>query len=221
MTVRFLRNSPDSSYPLLSKAVRAALLSTAMGIGVVPITGMAAQDGTEQIHQRFDLPAGALSDVLNQFARQAGITLSSTPAQTQGRASPGLQGDYSAEQGLNHLLGGSGLQAVSADGVSFVLQALPDRSALTLPTTDIKGFALGNALGSMEGYNATHSQIATKTSTALLETSQTVSVMRHNIRQMDYNPRIPRLAEVFDERYQGTSESFQRRIQDRRADPRL
>ncbi|RBL65232.1 TonB-dependent siderophore receptor, partial [Pseudomonas sp. MWU13-2625] len=80
-------------------------------------------------------------------------------------------------QGLNQLLRGSGLEAVSQDGGSYVLRPVPQGSALTLPTTEVKGFALGNALGSMEGYNATHSQIATKTSTALLETSQSVSVV--------------------------------------------
>ncbi len=180
MTVCFPRNS---SYPLLSKAVRAALLSTAVGISAVPLAAMAAQAGVEQIQQRYEISAGPLGAVLNQFARQAGITLSSTPAHTQGRQSSGLHGEYSIEQGLNRLLSGSGLQAVSADGVSFVLQKAPEDSALTLPTTDIKGFALGNALGSMEGYNATHSQIATKTSTALLETSQSVSVVTRE--QMD------------------------------------
>lgn len=180
MTVCF---PSHSSYPLLRKAVRAALLSTAMGISVVPLTVMAAEPGAEHVTQRYQVPAGLLSDALNQFARQAGITLSSTPAQTQGRQSAGLQGEYSVEQGLSHLLNGSGLQATSDDGVSFVLHVPPENSALTLPTTDIKGFALGNALGSMEGYNATHSQIATKTSTALLETSQTVSVVTRE--QMD------------------------------------
>ena len=182
MTVRFFSNSPYS-YPLLGKAVRAALLSTTMGIGLLPVASVAADAGVEHISQRYDIPAGALNDVLNQFARQAGITLSSTPAQTQGRQSAGLHGEYSAEQGLSQLLNGSGLQAQAQDDVSFVLQAQPESEALILPTTDIKGFALGNALGSMDGYNATHSQIATKTSTALLETSQTVSVVTRE--QMD------------------------------------
>ena len=155
MTVRFLRNSSDLSYPLLSKAIRAALLSTVMGISVLPIAGVAADAETAQVNQHYEIPAGSLSEVLNQFARQAGITLSSTPAQTQGLQSAGLQGEYSTEQGLNHLLSGSGLQAVSEDDVSYVLQVPPQTNALTLPSTDIKGFALGNALGSMEGYNAT------------------------------------------------------------------
>ncbi|MDQ0706827.1 hypothetical protein QF043_005619 [Pseudomonas sp. W3I7] len=133
MTVRFLNDSPDFSYPLLAKAIRVALLSTAVGMGAVPLVGMAAQAGSEHIHQRYDIPAGPLSDALNQFARQAGITLASTPAQTQGLESPGLHGEYSAEQGLNYLLNGSGLQAASQDGASFVLQPLAQSSTLTLP----------------------------------------------------------------------------------------
>lgn len=59
---------------------------------------------------------------------------------------------------VSQLLSGSGLQAQAQDEVSFVLQAQPESDALTLPATDIKGFALGNALGSMDGYNATHSR---------------------------------------------------------------
>ena len=183
MPVCFPRNTCDSSYPLLGQAIRAALLSTALGISTVPITVLATEGSAELVNQHYEIPAGPLSEVLNEFSRRAGITLSSTPAQTQGRQSVGLKGDYSAEQGFTRLLEGTGLQAVSGDGVSFVLQVLPESNALTLPTTDIKGFALGNALGSMEGYNATHSQIATKTSTALLETSQSVSVVTRE--QMD------------------------------------
>lgn len=43
--------------------------------------------------------------------------------------------------------------------------------------------ALGNALGETEGYRATHSSVATKTSMPLLETSQSVSVVTRQ--QMD------------------------------------
>ena len=49
--------------------------------------------------------------------------------------------------------------------------------AVELQSMTVEGFALGNALGSMEGYNATHSSVATKTSMPLVETSQTVSVV--------------------------------------------
>jgi len=159
----------------LRKAVRAALLGTAMGLTAAPQLSVAAE--TAQVTHRYAIPAGQLDDVLNQFARQAGITLSSTPQLTGGLQSGGLQGQYVTEQALRQLLNGSGLQAVSQDGRSYVLQAQPEGAALSLPDTDVRSFTLGNALGSTEGYNATHSQVATKTSMPLVETSQSVSVV--------------------------------------------
>ncbi|MBK4997147.1 TonB-dependent siderophore receptor [Pseudomonas sp. S37] len=160
---------------LLRKAIRAALLGTALGLTAAPHFSMAAE--TAQVSHRYAIPAGQLDDVLNQFARQAGITLSSTPQLTGGLQSGGLQGQYVTEQALRQLLNGSGLQAVSQDGRSYVLQAQPEGAALSLPDTDVRSFTLGNALGSTEGYNATHSQVATKTSVPLVETSQSVSVV--------------------------------------------
>ena len=163
----------DSS--LLRKAVRAALFGTALGLTTVMPVSVAAE--TAELNPRYAIPAGQLDDVLNQFARQAGITLSATPQLTQGLQSNGLQGQYPTDKALRQLLNGSGLEAVSQDGRSYVLQAQPQGAALSLPDTDVRGFTLGNALGSMDGYNATHSQVATKTSMPLVETSQSVSVV--------------------------------------------
>ncbi|WP_286902823.1 TonB-dependent siderophore receptor, partial [Pseudomonas sp. UBA2628] len=160
---------------LLRNAVRAAALGTALGLSTIPLAAMAAE--TAQVSQHYSIPAGQLDDVLSQFAPQAGITLSSTPQLTNGLQSSGLNGQYATEQALRQLLNGSGLRAVSQGGHSYVLQAQPLGAALSLPDTDVRGFSLGNALGSTEGYNATHSQVATKTSMPLVETSQSVSVV--------------------------------------------
>ncbi|MBA6100519.1 TonB-dependent siderophore receptor [Pseudomonas juntendi] len=160
---------------LLRNAVRAAVLGTALSLSTIPLAAMAAE--TAQVSQHYSIPAGQLDDVLSQFARQAGITLSSTPQLTNGLQSSGLNGQYATEQALRQLLNGSGLRAVSQGGHSYVLQAQPLDAALSLPDTDVRGFSLGNALGSTEGYNATHSQVATKTSMPLVETSQSVSVV--------------------------------------------
>lgn len=149
-------------------------------MGVAPHTLAADPVG---MNQPYSIPAGNLDDVLNQFARQAGITLSSTPQMTGERQSPGLRGRYAIDQALRQLLNGTGLEAVSQDGRNYVLRAQPEDAALSLPSTDIRSFTLGNALGSMEGYNATHSQVATKTSMPILETTQSVSVVTRQ--QMD------------------------------------
>ncbi|MGR4043964.1 TonB-dependent siderophore receptor [Pseudomonas sp. 910_21] len=176
MTLRDHRPSASCA-PTLRQAIHAALLCSSIGLGLVATTVQAADTAPDAPHHSYNVAPGSLGDALNQFARQAAITLSTTPAQTLGRHSAGLQGSYSVSQGLNQLLKDTGLEAVSQDGSSYILRPLPQGSALSLPTTQVKGFALGNALGSMDGYNATHSQIATKTSTALLETSQSVSVV--------------------------------------------
>ncbi|KTT14938.1 MULTISPECIES: TonB-dependent siderophore receptor [Pseudomonas] len=159
----------------MSNAIRAALLGTALGLAMVP--GMTLAADASQVSSTYAIAPGPLDEVLNQFARQAGITLSSTPALTQGLQSKGLHGQYSAEQALGVLLAGSGLTAANQGNRTFIVQAQPAEAALALPDTDIRGFTLGNALGSMEGYNATHSQVATKSSLALVETSQSVSVV--------------------------------------------
>ena len=147
----------------LRKAVRAALFGTALGISGAPILANAAEPA--QLSQQYAIAPGPLNEVLNQFARQAGITLSSTPQLTGEKHSNGLQGQYPTDQALRQLLNGTGLEATSVDGRSYVLHAQPADAALSLPDTDVRSFTLGNALGSMDGYNATHSQVATKTST--------------------------------------------------------
>jgi len=172
--------SPNDFRPVLQSAhlrhaIRAVLFGTALGLATVPQLSVAAD--TAEVSQHYAIPAGELTDVLNTIARQAGITLSSTPQLTDGLHSNGLQGQYTADQALRQLLNGNGLEAVSQGGRNYVLQAQRQNAALALPDTDIRSFSLGNALGSMEGYNATHSQVATKTSMPLVETSQSVSVV--------------------------------------------
>ena len=178
-----VNDSDFSGVTRLTTAIRAAMMCVALGAIALPVQLQAQEAaGTVGTARSYAIAAGPLGEALNQFARQAGITLAATPTQTAAAQSPGLQGSYSVDQALAILLGSSGLQAVSQDGSNYVLRASAGE-AMSLPTTDIRGFALGNALGSMDGYNATHSQIATKTSTALLETSQSVSVVTRQ--QMD------------------------------------
>src|SRR3546814_11801638 len=98
MTERVNLNTPlgcSSQTGLLRHAIRAALFSTVLGAGAVPMFAIAAPDSVTTARQSYNIAAGPLSDVLNQFARQAGITLASTPQQTSGVQSPGLHGEYS------------------------------------------------------------------------------------------------------------------------------
>ena len=114
--------------------------------------------------------------MLNRFAREAGITLSATPAQTGGYSSQGLRGSFTVQQGLARLLADTRWKRrPGRRQLRLARGAGKDGDVLNMQAVEV--FALGNNLGSTDGYLATHSQIATKTSKPLLETSQTVSVI--------------------------------------------
>ncbi|WP_022961042.1 TonB-dependent siderophore receptor [Halopseudomonas pelagia] len=170
----------------LRQAVRRAMLVLPL-LTLLPATLHAADHAAaEQLLRSYVVPAGALSTGLSQFAAEAGVLLSVDGRLVRGLQSPGLEGRYSVEQGFDLLLNGSGLQAVADSAGNYALQPAAVRTSAAVAELQpmvVQGFALGNALGEMDGYNATHSSVATKTSMPLLETSQTVSVVTRQ--QMD------------------------------------
>jgi len=137
-----------------------------------------AQSASQQSVRGYDIPAGPLSSALSRFAGEAGVMLSVDARLIEGRQSGGLQGQYGVEEGFETLLQGSGLQAVRDQRGTYSLAPRQEQAGtVELKPMVVEGFALGNALGEMEGYNATHSSVATKTSMPLVRTSQSVSVV--------------------------------------------
>jgi iron complex outermembrane receptor protein len=163
----------------LSQAIRAAMICLPLAtVAVAP--GALAQSVEQQTERSYDIPPGSLSSALSRFAGEAGVMLSVDGRLVDNRQSSGLHGQYGVEEGFDTLLDGSGLQAVRDERGAYSLVPAPSREqaqAVELKPMVVEGFALGNALGEMEGYNATHSSVATKTSMPLAETSQTVSVV--------------------------------------------
>ncbi len=163
----------------LSLAIRAAMLC--MPLATIAVAPMAlAQSAQQQAVRSYDIPAGSLSSALSRFAGEAGVMLSVDGRLLGNRQSSGLRGQYGVEEGFDALLRGSGLQALRDERGTYSLVPEPSgeqAKAVELKPMVVEGFALGNALGEMEGYNATHSSVATKTSMPLVETSQTVSVV--------------------------------------------
>lgn len=133
-----------------------------------------AQADAPAAAQYYDLPAAPLADTLMQVARHSGRAVSVAPALVQGRTAPAIKGAYTAEQAMRQALAGSGLElVVTANGT---LSAKPAANVTTLQEITVTS-TLGNALGEVDGYLATASHVATKTSRALHETSQSVSVV--------------------------------------------
>ncbi|GGK08640.1 TonB-dependent siderophore receptor [Pseudomonas matsuisoli] len=169
-----------------SFAIRAALsaplsLFVLAPLAILPLAAHAVEASSEQA---FDISAGPLSRVLNQFSSQAGIYLVGSNALAQDRQSPGLQGRHTIQQGLHQLLRGTGLQAVPQGGTGYVLQPVSTGDAVQLQPTSVLGAGMQSANGQSDsGYRAVNSATASKTSTALAETPRSVSVVTR--RRMD------------------------------------
>ncbi|MBD1601617.1 TonB-dependent receptor [Pseudomonas typographi] len=178
--------------------------------------------------QHYNVQAASLTQALAGFSAQAKITVQFAPALTQGLSSPGLEGDYTAEQGLAMLLAGSGLEAMQlSDRIYGLVRASAEAdSTLTLPDVNISGSrasadgseAAGyvsenissvGALGSMKLQDTPFSMSVT--SQALIKNLQATStddVFKHNPFAQLYSPKSAGYASAITLRGFGGSSSL-------------
>ncbi|MGH8818951.1 MAG: STN domain-containing protein, partial [Achromobacter pestifer] len=91
----------------MARAVLVALMAFSAAPPVLAQSAPAADAA-----RGFQVPPGPLGLALGRFAAQAGVVLSFDAQLTQGKQSPGLQGDYGVAAGLAAMLSGTGLEAV-------------------------------------------------------------------------------------------------------------
>jgi outer membrane receptor protein involved in Fe transport len=133
---------------LLNQSIKAAIIATVVITAALPFTTLIAAEATLS-QQQFQIPAGPLSQSLNQFASQSGITLSFDPALTEGLTSPGISGQYSKQQVMEMLLAGSGLTiSQKADGSFTIYKAAPaeTNNQIALPAVIVSGEKLNRRL---------------------------------------------------------------------------
>ncbi len=135
------------------------LTSTAAACGLLSTGALAAS-----VVQHFAIGAGPLDSALSQFAARANVILSFSPQQTAHLNTPGLEGDYSVEQGFALLLQNSALEAVAQAPGSYILQAAPTGELTLAPTTvstvQLDGF--NQEIAGDVGYKAQNSRVGTK-----------------------------------------------------------
>lgn len=86
------------------------------------------------------LPAQPLGSALNELARQASFQLIFHPDLVAGRNAPAVSGSLSAQQALERLLAGSGLQALQ-EGRVVVVKAAPKADTVTLSGVSVTASA--------------------------------------------------------------------------------
>ncbi len=169
-------------YKVLNRWIRRTLLWITLlgcGLGVFlafPVTVLAESDVNVVTERSYRIAPGSLIESLNQFSSQSGIKLSFDVAALEGKSAYGLDGNFTAQAGLDYLLIGSGLQAVAqTDG--FKIQEVPESASeviTVLPSIEV-------AATSASRYVATSSVTATKTDTLLRDVPQSISVITNEV----------------------------------------
>lgn len=171
-----------SPFSALALAAHAALISMALAA-----TGACAQEAPQAqaaaASQDYRIAAGALDGVLARFATESGISLNMPQSLVQGRRSAGLQGRFGLRDGLQRLLAGTGLEAVSRTPGMYVLRAIPEAGGgADAALGEVRVTAQAERGVATEGsgsYTARALRTATPLQLSMRETPQSVSVVTH------------------------------------------
>ena len=166
----------------LALALPAALLSLAPAAAHAAETPPSEQSSSKH---PYAIAAGSLVTALNSFAEQSGVFLAGHNDLASGKRSAGLNGTFTAQEALQRLLQGSGLQAQALDNGGYILQPAPKGDGtLELGATTISGSqALGATTEDTHAYTTGSTSSATGLPLSLRETPQSVTVITRQ--QMD------------------------------------
>ncbi|MGQ0594801.1 MAG: TonB-dependent siderophore receptor [Gammaproteobacteria bacterium] len=171
--------------PVQAVIIGLALLATLAGASLT----RAAEPRVAEL-RTYRIPGGSLSQALSQFAGAAGVLLSADARLTDGKTSPGLQGELTVAEGFARLLAGHSLAPVrNADG-SYTLRPVaqttetpdpstastPEPEVITLPEMTVTASPLDET-----SYNVPNASTATKTDTPIMETPVNIQVVPQQV----------------------------------------
>jgi len=160
-----------------------ALIVALVAAAPESVRAQSAARGAETAVADFRIAAGPLAPALRQLASTAGIMLTFTAEQTEGRVTAGVNGRYSATEALARLLAGGGLEAVQLDTGAFVLRPAPKPAsgaseAATLPAVMVTGAsAADGTTEATQSYTTGSMSTATRLNLSMRETPQSVTVV--------------------------------------------
>lgn len=147
--------------------------------------GIAAEPGPVD----FNIQPQALDSALTRFSAATGLQVLYDSQVADSIHSAELRGHYSAEQGLQKLLNGSGLRYRFSNSKTVTLEKVADNSPLrqpapstTLPTINVVDKNLDDSTDPYnEDYRVIKNATATKTDTPLIETPVSVQVISQQV----------------------------------------
>ncbi|WP_229427860.1 TonB-dependent siderophore receptor [Methylomonas albis] len=198
----------------LHQAIQHILLASALTVSTAAYAE--TRTDTANIRHSYHISGGSLGQALRQFATNSGLMYSAEAALTDGKTTAGLDGDYTAEEGLKRLLAGTGLTyTFTAEGAVAVRVAeTGSNAASTLPAVTVTGKGVYDSTDPYnEDYRLPNSSTATKTDTPIMETPFSVQVVSKQVIQDRQAVRIDKAVEnvsgvVQGGFNQGTSDGF-------------
>lgn len=128
----------------------------------------------------FDIPPQTLGGALNAYADAANVQLSYPAKLTTGLKSPGVSGQFTAQQALQKLLTGTGVTSKATENGTITLEKLAvvePQSATTMPTVTVSGARSYAADPYSKDYAVSNAFAATKTNTPIIETPTSIQVI--------------------------------------------
>ncbi len=194
MTTRSSNHSVSRMLPA-ARAVLIGLLLFATSAAGMPSIQAAEPGAAGSGARAYRIPGGSLSRALTRFAAAAGVLLSVDAVLTDGKQSPGLQGDFAVADGFAALLAGSGLEPVeNADG-SYTLRRVAQSDAVEAPRkgqedlqtpsqeqpTVLPEMTVTAKPTDDTSYNAPNATTATKTDTPIFDTPVSIQVVPQQV----------------------------------------
>lgn len=165
----------------IARACRRELRGVLLGLLLLcpPAQGWAQTDTPAAVR----IDGGDLADVLNRYAREAGVSLSYDASLLRGLSSPGLHESVPVETGFERLLAGSDYRAVAVGPGRYVLQALPTSPVSAAPEDGVtqlqrvvvQGAGIEDGSAPNTGYTVRTTSSATKLDLAPKETPQSIT----------------------------------------------
>lgn len=137
MTTNFARTGGLFTFGV--SALRASVAVAALMTVTLPVYAQQETTSQVQAEKSFDIAPQALSSAINQFGLQAGVQVSVNPAVLEGFQTNGVTGTMSVEDGLQILLGGTGLSWTSSDTGIAIVRTADGAGAVSLPPIIITG----------------------------------------------------------------------------------
>lgn len=144
-------------------------------LAALPVSmALAAEAVSNQAQQQFifALAAKPLPQALSDFSRVTGQSVVYTDEAPYGLNAPAVNGQMSAEQALQRLLGNSGLSFRRTDSHTLALEPAPTEGALNLDATTIT-----STRGESLSYQPPETSSVMRSSASLQEIPQTVNVI--------------------------------------------